>query len=222
MTEQKLREILEQKVEVPVMVDNKLKNTYAQLEGGERPAKRKGLRTVRMALLAAVLAVGCVLCMAAGLPTRVYHFFGGGGSVSVDGFGTILGVAGEDYSPIVLEDERLWFVNGGDRMDITDLVDERTPYIYEHTDPVTKEKGYVIMGGTPENFGWAEYARVGDAVTIGGNNFGQDARITLDGGDGQTDTTVPHGSTITVVSGSESPYQPWLQTAMDQLGITDH
>ena len=32
MDEQKLREILEQNVEVPVIVDDKLKNTYAQLD----------------------------------------------------------------------------------------------------------------------------------------------------------------------------------------------
>lgn len=71
MDEQRLREILEQNVEVPVIVDDKLKNTYAQLEGRERPAKRKGLRPVRMALAAAALIGAlCVTATAATVMMR--------------------------------------------------------------------------------------------------------------------------------------------------------
>lgn len=65
MDEQKLQDILGQTVEVPDMIDKKLKETYAGLEGKRRPAKR-GLRPVRTALIAAALAAAlCVTAMAA-------------------------------------------------------------------------------------------------------------------------------------------------------------
>lgn len=43
---------------------------------------------------------------------------------------------GEEGEPLVvsLEAGRLWFVAGGERTDITDLVDEDTPYVHTYTD----------------------------------------------------------------------------------------
>ena len=35
---------------------------------------------------------------------------------------------------VSLEAGRLWFVAGGERTDITDLVDEDTPYVHTYTD----------------------------------------------------------------------------------------
>ncbi len=65
MDEQKLQDILGQTVEVPDMINKRLKETYAGLEGKNRPAKR-GLRPVRTVLIAAALAAAlCVTAMAA-------------------------------------------------------------------------------------------------------------------------------------------------------------
>lgn len=64
MDERRLQDILGQDVEVPDMVNKKLEQTYAQLEGGQRPVKRQGVRPVRMALIAAAALIG-VLCATA-------------------------------------------------------------------------------------------------------------------------------------------------------------
>ena len=60
-----------------------------------------------------------------------------------------------DPTIITLEGGRLWFVAGDQRVDVTDQVDEETPYVYTATD----EEGnlhYIIVGGTPEDYGWFE------------------------------------------------------------------
>ena len=56
---------------------------------------------------------------------------------------------------IALEEGRLWFVATGERIDVTDLVDEATPYVWTQR----QEDGslhYIVVGGTPEDYGWAE------------------------------------------------------------------
>lgn len=66
MDEQRLHEILGQQVEVPHMINKKLNDTYAQLEGKRRLAKRKGWKPVRTVLIAAALiAAMCVTVTAA-------------------------------------------------------------------------------------------------------------------------------------------------------------
>ena len=100
-------------------------------------AQKRRMPRAGKLILAAALAVGCVLSIAAGLPAQVYNFMSGG-TVSVNENG-----GSNDWSmdevnpPIVQEDGKLWFVNGEERTDLTGLIDEDTPYIYEHTDPKT-------------------------------------------------------------------------------------
>ncbi|MBD5084550.1 MAG: hypothetical protein HDT33_05675 [Clostridiales bacterium] len=130
--------------------------------------KRRMPAVAKIALVAA-LAVGCVLSIAAGLPAQVYNAMTGGSmTYSHDQFGSHITITfNEEDCPLVLENGRLIFVNGEEHTDITDLVDENTPFIYEHTDPATGTKGYVVVGGTPEDFGWVECSRLG----MYGNNF---------------------------------------------------
>lgn len=87
MDEQKLRDILEQDLEVPDMVNKRLENTYAQLEGKRRPAKRKGFRPVRTMLIAAALVAA--LCVTA---TAAYQIFRQ--DVTVDPAKTVQGILG--------------------------------------------------------------------------------------------------------------------------------
>lgn len=70
MDERRLQDILGQKLEVPDMVNKKLEETYAQLEGKERPAKRKGFRAVRTVLIAA--AAIALLC---GTAAAAYGYY---------------------------------------------------------------------------------------------------------------------------------------------------
>ncbi|MDE6280839.1 MAG: hypothetical protein K2M15_03455 [Oscillospiraceae bacterium] len=124
------------------------------------PAKKRRVPTIKVALLAAALAVGCALCVAAGLPQDTFQLFTGGtfwADVQMSGpnrhvYADLSNAFPED--PLVLEDGRLWLVLNGERTDITDLIDEETPYIVEYLDPETNLASSLILGGVPEDFGW--------------------------------------------------------------------
>lgn len=88
MDEQRLQTILGQKLEVPDMINQKLEETYAQLEGRRRPAKRRGVRPVRTALIAAALVAA--LCVTA---TAAYNYYIRQ-NVPVDEGQTVQGIVG--------------------------------------------------------------------------------------------------------------------------------
>lgn len=85
---------------------------------------------------------------------------------------------GDVESPVSCVDGRLWFTYNGESVEITDLVDEETPYIYSVENPQMGIVENLIVGGTPERFGWAEVwidggnvcivASAGDQYTAGG------------------------------------------------------
>lgn len=211
--------------------DGKKEEILAMLEEKQEAKKRRSPKAARLALAAALVA-GCVLCIAAGIPAKVYHFLGGG-SVSVmpgpwgdklGGGEIILSVPDPEDAPLVLEDGRLWFINGEERTDVTDLIDADTPYIYEHTDPVTGYKGWLILGGTPEDFGWAECADVGGGFGLTGHDYSQ-IYLTLDGEKiRDTDLTPEQRERINQMDSvpTEVVYAPWLVSAMEQLGIENY
>ena len=98
-----------------------------------RPGKKRRI-PVKGLLLAAALSAACLLCIAAALPIIAYR--------QVDGSSVLVQTDGEHYlyiaydnsewdEPLVLEDGRLWLVVGGQRTDVTDLIDEETPFIVE-------------------------------------------------------------------------------------------
>ncbi len=121
------------------------------------PAKRRKT-PLKMVLLAAALGVAGLLCIAAAGPlTQLYHMVSGDSMlIQTDPTGQYyLHISWQDTStPIVLEDGRLWLVVGDERTDVTDLIDENTPYIVEGEDPDSGLKNYLIVGGTPEDYGW--------------------------------------------------------------------
>ncbi|MDE6282304.1 MAG: hypothetical protein K2M15_11070, partial [Oscillospiraceae bacterium] len=95
-----------------------MKNITEQKE--QTPVKRRGVRPLRAGLIAAALAVGCVLSIAAGFPAQVYNFVSGG-SVAVTFAGDdVIDKSTDETSdelsePIVLEYGNLWVVNCEDR-----------------------------------------------------------------------------------------------------------
>lgn len=218
-------------MEQVTLSDGKKEEILAMLEERQGTKKCRVPKAARLAL-AAALAIGCVLCIAAGIPARVYHFLGGG-SVSVTpgpwgdklgGGEIILSVPGPEDAPVVLEDGRLWFVDGGERTDVTDLINADTPYIYERTDPVTGYGGWLILGGTPQDFGWAECADVGGGSGLTGHNFSQ-IYLTLDGEKIRSTDLTPEQRERTNQMDSvptEVVYAPWLVSAMEQLGIENY
>lgn len=149
------------------------------------PAKRRRM-PLKMVLLAAALALVSVLCIAAALPMIAYH--------QVDGSSVVVQTDGDHYlyighdeseweKPVVLEDGRLWLVAGGRRIDVTDLIDEETPYIVEGEDSDSGLKSYLIVGGTPGDFGWELWSELplGDYTGGGWNSYKTYA--TIDGVD---------------------------------------
>ena len=123
--------------------------------------KRKG-RTVLV--LAAALAA-CLALAGWTYGEQIIHLLSGGQVIQGEGYGTVIMSDGYDENGdptiISLENGRLWFVAGSQRVDVTDQVDEETPYVYT----VTDEEGnlhYIIVGGTPEDYGWFEGVKTPD------------------------------------------------------------
>lgn len=213
-------------MEQVTLSDQKKEEIMEMLENKDTQKRRTP--SVKVLVLAAALAVGCVLSIAAGLPAQVYNFMSGG-MVSITS--TEHGDTAEDYvewdasgeqnAPIVQEDGKLWFVNGENRTDLTGLIDEDTPYIYEHTDSATGNKGYVIVGGTADNYGWAEFFLAeGGAASMTGDNYA-DTYLTIDGVRQPSYQMTPelveklnHDPSYAL----DTVNRPWFQAALDQLG----
>lgn len=216
---------------------HKKEEIMEQLEMNKTQKRR--MPKVRTMILAAALAVGCVLSIAAGLPARVYNFATGGQIYMVPGTSEVsMTIGGDEAAPIKAEDGRLWLEADGQRLDITDMVDENTPYIYERTDPVTGEKGLMIVGGTVENFGWIEYFIMDGNIQAGsGNNYfdcltelpdGSEVSI-FDLTDEQREQLADEGNKISFVKDGEVNEdsgitgrvvnRPWYEAALDQLGL---
>lgn len=212
-------------MEQVTLSDRKKEEIMDMLEN--KGTKKRQMTTAKKLVLVTALAVGCVLSIAAGLPGQVYNFFSGG-SVNIMPAGADGAIGGADATfgsaernaPIILEDGKLWFVNGDERTDLTGLIDENTPYIYEHTDPATGNKGYVIVGGTVDHFGWAEYFDAGNMGTWRGNGF-DDTYLTIDGVRQSTYQMTPE---LMEKVNNDPSYEmeivkrPWFESAMKQLG----
>ena len=210
-----------------VALSDQKKEEIMEMMENQKTTKRRMPGVAKIAL-AAALAAGCVLSIAAGLPGQVYNFMSGGSVrvMPVGGDGTISGVEAvfggtEDNAPIVLEDGKLWFVNGEERTDLTGLIDDNTPYIYEHTDLSTGNKGYVIVGGTADNFGWAELFMTEEGTcSTQGLNFADDY-LTIDG---VRQSSYQFSEELVDKLNDDPGYElhhvnyPWFQAALDQLG----
>lgn len=136
--------------------ENKVKETVLTQV---RQKKRKGRKVL---VLAAALAA-CLALAGWSYGEQIIHLLSGGqvirGGTGGAGYGTVIMSDGYDENGnptiISLEDGRLWFVAGGQRVDVTDQVDEETPYVYTTTDG-EGNLHYIIVGGTPEDYGWFE------------------------------------------------------------------
>ena len=210
------------------MSERKKEEIMNMLENNEKRTQKRRMPRMGKVILAAALAVGCVLSIAAGLPAQVYNFMSGGSVVFMppngveDTIGSVEMVWGdENYTPIVQEGGKLWFVNGSERTDLTGLIDENTPYIYAHTDPATGNKGYVIVGGTVDHFGWAEFFGTESGT---GSLTGLDYADTYLVIDGVRQPSYELSEELVEKLNNDPSYElesvnrPWFQAALDQLG----
>ena len=194
------RSIMEQ-----VALSDQKKEEIMSMIQNHTTGKRHVPRGVKLGL-AAALAVGCVLSIAAGLPAQVYNFVAGGVMTVLPGTDqAFFYFTGEDASPIVLKDGQVWLEVDGEKLDITSKTDEDIPYILERTDPATGNKGWLIVGGPAGDLGWAE-------LTPGA--IDPDSVQDVTNGEYTYDERV---YTADIVESSVN--RPWLDKALDQLGL---
>ena len=124
-----------------------------------------------------------MLCVAAGLPQTVSHLIGGDFLIFQTDPNNYLQIdlRAAESDPLILENGRLWLVLDGERTDITDLIDSETPYIIKDTDPDTGLKNYLVLGGTPEDFGWQWWAETPQGGIVGGGENTYDLYYMVDG-----------------------------------------
>lgn len=127
------------------------------------PAKRRRMPRWKTALIAAALAVGALLSIAAGLPGLVYQLANGTLTFTQTSNSKITTL----YSDVImsLEDGRVFSLLNDGHVDITDRISRDTPYIIDCGDPETGLTHYVVMGGTPEHYGWFEWIVTPDPFT---------------------------------------------------------
>ncbi len=188
----------------------------------QNTGKRRMPKAAKL-VLAAALAAGCVLSIAAGLPAQVYNFVSGGVMTVLPGTNQAFwDFRGENASPITVKDGRVWLEADGQKLDITGKTDENTPYILERTDPATGNKGWLVVGGSAEDLGWAELVQLGEACSISGENFATPGSIDLDSLQDITneDGTFTFDERAYVGEIMESTVnRPWLDKALEQLGL---
>ena len=196
------------------------------LAAAKAPAKRKMPRKKKI-LLAAALAAALVLLAGAGFPYIQHRLVGGMLTFeqTSDTWKTSFVHNGE---LVKYEDGRLIFTrDDGQRMDITDLVSEETPYIYDGSDPDTGMTYYVIMGGTPESFGCFEWIQVpypydDDPVshTLNFDENGDPVYILFDFFLNNPENNRISVGGFDIVYLEDSMKLPWLLAGAEQLGIT--
>ena len=127
---------------------------------------------VTAAAVAAALTVGALA--ASGVLSRIPLLTGGQIEVSYgtrpdgSGYADISRSTDVENCPIEVRDGVVWFTTEtGEALDITGQFSETEPYVYSYTDSVGARHD-VVVGGTPENYGYFEYAYSGDGSFGGG------------------------------------------------------
>lgn len=191
------------------------------------PARKRRLTGRKKLLLAAGLAAALVLLVGAGFPSMVYRL--ANSTLRFEQTPNSTSVAYEHgTSSMTAEDGRLFFVLDGERTDITDLIDADTPYIYDGSDPETGMTYYLIMGGTPEHYGWLEWVKVPNPYVAEDGEptpvLDADGRfttydLTIVTCEGERYATGTGGAGLGALFWSDVKDHPWLIAGAKQLGI---
>lgn len=192
------------------------------------PVVKKRMPRKKKLLLAAALAAMLVVLVGAGLPYIQYiqhQLINGTITFEQTEDGKRTSYSHSD-TVVVCENGRLIFTQAdGQRIDITDLVSEETPYIYDGSDPDDGMINYTIMGGTPECFGWFDWVQTpypfDDGAAINFDESGNPINIMYSYGL----INYPEGFQSGCTGGDtvylkEYMKRPWLLAGIEQLDIT--
>ena len=136
----------------------------------------KPRRPIRILITAAVVAAALTAgaLAASGVLSRIPLLTGGQIEVSYgtrpdgSGYADISRSTDVENCPIEVRDGVVWFTTEtGEELDITGQFSETEPYVYSYTDSVGARHD-VVVGGTPENYGYFEYAYSEDGSFGGG------------------------------------------------------
>ena len=220
MKEYKISELMENYTDNEFFVEGEqtvdTEKAVRELVGQVKPKRRvKPLFKVLAAAAAAVVPAG-----AAAAATIAVSSFTTATNLKVTGtYNNVHTDLSEEIVPIRVEEgNRLIFTADGDYTDITDLVDENTPYIYRYTNEMGYEC-YVIVGGAAGNYGYA------DVYTVGMGRW--DADLTNASTPEEQHIVIPDGThfdseeelTAAYEEVFRSEYQPWYNNALDELGV---
>ncbi len=139
---------------------------------------KKKFGTKRKVMVAAIAAAAlCALPVTAYAATggNLFHFLSGNGMIFHETQGEDGAIAhvqidtSKESSLFVKEDGRLYLHNAdtGEKIDLTDLLSETEPYIYSSEDSEGSTH-YLIIGGTADNYGYAEFIRDAEGLWQGG------------------------------------------------------
>lgn len=133
-------------------------------------------RPIRILITAAVVAAALTAgaLAASGVLSRIPLLTGGQIEVSYgtrpdgSGYADISRSTDVENCPIEVRDGVVWFTTETEEeVDITGQFSETEPYVYSYTDSVGARHD-VVVGGTPENYGYFEYAYSEDGSFSGG------------------------------------------------------
>lgn len=192
------------------------------------PEKKRKMPRLAQVMLAAALAAGCVLCIAAGLPGVVYHMLSGTISLEQIEKQKIIDFQPNlNPNPVALKNGRFYFISEDGQVDITDRIDLDTPYICDYSDPEAGIEHYLIIGGIPGSYGWLEWVSAPDAFHYDENDKAvangladlpvtayYSKFVTYEGEYSSSGT----GKLNTVYSSLDRNFS-WLRTALESLGI---
>jgi len=128
-----------------------------QIRAGLFLRKPRPARRLRPAVLAAVLILSLFLVVGFGYGSQIVQLLGGGWIESgKSGGGYYTSIPITESSPVEVIDGLVFFILDGANIDITSYCTETTYFEYEQI----SDNGYrhvFIVGGAPDNLGWAEF-----------------------------------------------------------------
>lgn len=180
---------------------------------------KKNIKTaVKITIIAAAIAaLGTIT--AASQPQTIIQFFTGAKLVKDEHRSHLK--TEESIPPYILEDGRLYFTANNEHIDITDKVNNETPYIYSYNKTEEPEyMVYIVVGGDLDDLGYAEILTNGVNRYLSAHN--ESMTISPDTGEEVNPLeVVPLGTGIVGEDMIKVVNKPWYDRAIEELGLED-